>query len=219
VLVEQASDSIRELLRERRLDASEGLTEAALAQQLGMSRTPVRTALFRLEDAGLVERTTGRGWRVCRLSKQDVEEIFEMKTALEVLAVRLATQRMSPAQGARLLELSGKLEASASSGDLDSWLACDADFHNLIVRATGNQRLLRAVAMLNDQWYRVRPAYMAVSGRALNAAVEHRIIAEAMIAGDAEAACAAAQEHMERVHDAVRESMRAILRLVGGDTL
>ena len=218
-LIEEASDYIRKLFRERRYNPSDVISEVALAEQLGMSRTPVRTALFQLEEAGLVEKLAGRGWRVRPLTKEDVEEIFQLKTALEVLAVRLTTERITSAQGDYLMKITERLESAAASGDLDAWLRGDSDFHAHIMEISGNRRLQSTVNALNDQWYRLRPTYMKASGRAEYATQEHRVIAEAIVAHDAAAACGAAAQHMEEVHRSVLRVMDTILDLVGGNTL
>jgi DNA-binding GntR family transcriptional regulator len=219
VFSEQASKYIGELLKEGRYNPSEVISECDLSEELGMSRTPVRTALYRLEEAGLIEKLAGRGWRVRPLTKADVEEIFQLKITLEVLCVKLAAERITPVESDHLIDLTNQMEAAIESKNLTLWLKCDSDFHSHIMGVGGNQRLQNFVNTLNDQWYRLRPAYMSVTGRAYDSIHEHRVISEAIVAHDVEAACTAAVKHMEEVHYAVQSAMDNILHLVGGSTL
>ena len=219
MLVEKVCDYVRKLVRERSVGPRDVLSEEALAEELGMSRTPVRTALAHLQDAGLLTKLPGRGWSVRPLTQRDIEHIFQMKTALESLAVRLTAERISPEEGRRLIQLVEGMERSLADDDLDVWLQKDDEFHTLILAVAGNERLQKVVRELNDQWYRLRASYVAMPGRLEQASRQHRDMAEAIVAQDAASAEQAALRHLDYIHTATVRMMDTILRLVGGQQL
>jgi len=219
MLVDKACDYVRKLVRERSIGPHDVLSEEALAEDLDMSRTPVRAALVHLQDAGLLIKLPGRGWGVRPLTQRDIEQIFQMKTALEGLAVRLAAERISPEEGSRLIQLVEGMERSLKDDDLDVWLQKDGAFHTLILAVAGNERLQKVVRELNDQWYRLRASYVAMPGCLEQASRQHRDMAEAIVAQDADLAEQAALRHLEYIHAATVRLMDTFLRLVGGQQL
>jgi DNA-binding GntR family transcriptional regulator len=148
---------------------------AQLADQLGVSRTPVREALLMLEREGRVRFERNRGVRILAPTAHDVAEVFELRLLLEVPATAKACGAVDP----------GPLRAAIEAGD-------DAGFHDLIAHAAGNRRLAAVVAGL-------REALAGTGARdAAEVAAEHRAILDALDAGDADRASAAMRYHLRR---------------------
>ena len=142
------AQSTAELLRERLLGGGfapgERLVEAEIARQLGISRGPVREALAKLRAEGLVYDEPRRGSFVAELTDNDVREIYELRAALEIQAVRLLIARDDDAAFARLGEVRDGLRAAARRGDHEDFARQDALLHDELCRLSGNGRLHRA---------------------------------------------------------------------------
>lgn len=146
-LADAAYAAIREAITNKTFPPGRRLTEAGLAKQLEMSKTPVREALLRLRQVGLVEPTGGRGGRVVSPSAKRLADAFEVRGAIEPLTARGAAQRAS-AGARRVIESAalGSMEAAAA-GDIELFRRHDGTFHRRIAAASGNPQLER---MLDD---------------------------------------------------------------------
>lgn len=144
-LADQIAENIRMAVLYGQLDSAEPLTEASIATQLGVSRAPVREALITLSTEGLVEKIPNRGtYRILALTHRGVDEIFELRTALEVLAFKKAASNIGPTEAARLEELSSQMGAAAGRGDGAEFAHLDMLFHSYIYELASNHRLLLA---------------------------------------------------------------------------
>jgi DNA-binding GntR family transcriptional regulator len=144
-LADQIAENIRMAVLYGRLDPTEPLTEASIAAQLGVSRAPVREALITLSTEGLVEKIPNRGtYRILALTHRGVDEIFELRTALEVLAFKKAATNIGPEEASRLEELSSQMAAAAERGDGAEFAHLDMLFHSYIYELSSNHRLLLA---------------------------------------------------------------------------
>lgn len=130
-----AYKAIRQQILEGALRPGEQLVETQLADALGMSRTPVRNALLRLEHERLVTSTAGSGTFVSPISAVDVAEIYDLREVIEGLAARLLARRITKGEASYLMELAEKADAETAT------LSDDAEFHSAIVRLCGNNRL------------------------------------------------------------------------------
>ncbi len=115
-------DVLMNAIMQGQLSPGERLLEVQLADEMGVSRTPVREAIRRLELEGFVVMVPRKGAYVAGLSIDDVESVYEIRTALETLAVRLAAQRMEAADYEQLDELAGKMQQTWQEGDVDNWV-------------------------------------------------------------------------------------------------
>ena len=128
-----------------------------MAEELGISRTPVREALIRLANEGLVELIPRHGMRVLPVSPGDMREIYEVLTALESAAAEiLARRKPSDSELRPLVEATSDMTRALRSNDLDAWAAADASFHHGLVQLAGNRTLIDAVARLGDRVHRAR---------------------------------------------------------------
>lgn len=166
------------------------------AQQLGVSATPVREAVFDLAHQGLVEVVRNRGFMVLPLTDQDLDEIFQLRMLLEVPAVEALAGRLDANIVARSRDLVRQCLTAARDADLAGFLEADREFHLLLLSAYHNSRLLQIVDRLRDQTRLYGLPGLAASGDLVAAAEEHGRILEAIIGGDAATVRAEIEHHL-----------------------
>jgi len=193
---EAAYERLRAALARGELAPGARLFEPELAGLLGVSRTPVREALMRLAQEGLVELLPGRGARVRVLSPDEVAEVYEVRAALEAEAARLAALRASPAAKTALAEAEAELHRIPPE-DVAAQTAADARFHAALVAASGNRELERLFHQLDAKLALAR-RFSSDENQSPKTLAEHRAILEAILASDPDRAAAAARAHIER---------------------
>jgi DNA-binding GntR family transcriptional regulator len=164
-----------------------------------MSRTPVREALIRLAEDGLVEVRPRHGARVLPVSVDDMREIYELLTELEALAARRVAERgVGPADIARLEAAVQNMDTALASADLDAWARHDEQFHRLLIELAGNARLATVVATCWDQAHRVR--MQTLRSRPLPTASnrDHSAVVDAIRRRDAATAASVHRRHREK---------------------
>ncbi|MCE3552442.1 GntR family transcriptional regulator [Pseudonocardia sp. RS11V-5] len=167
-----------------------------LATQLGVSRTPVREALIKLAQQGMVRFERNRGVRILLTSLHDLEEVFALRLLLEPPAVRRATTRLDGNQRRELRRMFAHMEKAARADDEFTMFEHDRRFHRVLLEASGNARLAAFVDGLRDMVLR-RGVSTARASRSLDDIVaEHRAILDLIEAGDAEGAAKAMREHV-----------------------
>lgn len=197
--VESAYDRLKEDIRTNQLPPGFQATEPEFAQRLGMSRTPVREALIRLEAEGLVELIPRRGARVLPISPEDMREIYQILTALEpAAAADIAARRLSDDQLAPLDNATSDMEAALKKNNLDRWADADDRFHLTLLDLYGNQRLKNFVTSLLDQVHRARIVTLRLRDLPTRSTAEHRDIVEHLRRGDTSAARRAFRQHRQR---------------------
>lgn len=199
--VDAAYWAIRDALRTGVIGPGERLIELDLAAALGMSRTPIREALRRLEVERLIENAPRRGFVVPTVTLEDLVEIFEIREVLEGLAARRAAQRMGPAEVSALAEAVGQMERARAADDLTGLSEASARFHRLLRSGSKHGRLPALIALLGDS-YRSLGAFELAPERVGPALAEHRAILAAIAAHDGDAA-----ERLTREH--ARQALRA----------
>jgi DNA-binding GntR family transcriptional regulator len=193
------------------LAPKERLRSDALANELRVSRTPVREALRKLEAEGLVAQF-GSGLVVRGLSEQDLTEIFYVREALEGMAARLASQNATPAEIAEIHELLEDMETVRRRGDVDTLRRLTGEFHQLVCRASHNNRLLQSLKTLLDHVRQIQTSTLYGDGRPAEALKEHRALLRAIEARDGDSAERIAREHRRKTLDLRREMLRSQLR-------
>jgi Transcriptional regulators len=156
------------------LAPGERLLSDGLASRLGVSRTPVREALRKLEAEGLVAASPRLGLVVREISEQDLAEIFAIREALEATAARLAAENAAPSELADLRALLEDMETVCRRGELETLRDLTAEFHLYVCRAGHNGRLLRMLKDLQDQVRHLKTSTLFKEGRAAEALQEHR---------------------------------------------
>jgi DNA-binding GntR family transcriptional regulator len=191
-------ETIREAIQIGRYAPGHHLVADDLAQEFGTSRMPVREALQRLENAGLVSITPHRGAVVSELSEQEIVEVYHIRAVLEGLAARLAAPHLGPADYDRLNVLIDDMASTgAAQPDLDQLLRGNRDFHEIIWQAAQAPRLHELLENLYDASRRFRNISILLSGRLEQIVQEHRRIVQALAAGDPATAERFANEHHE----------------------
>ena len=161
--------------------------EPEIAARLGMSRTPVREALIRLQADGLVELVPRRGARVLPVRASDMAEIYEVLTVLEPhAAAELARRAPNEAELDPLERATSDMEAALARDDLDDWAASDDRFHRVLLELHGNRRLSAIAAALCDQAHRARMITLRMRDKPIRSTAEHREILDCLRQGDAE---------------------------------
>ena len=207
-LRETVCEALREAIRNGVLEPGERLMEVQLADELGISRTPVREAIRKLEQEGYVIMMPRRGTYVSSVSVSDVKEIFEIRSALESLSTELAALRIEPDELEQLRTLLTEIEGHIERKDIDKIVETDIKFHGLLYQVSRNERLVAIISNLKEQLARYRTLSMSYPGRLKETLEEHRAMVEAIAAGDAEAAREAAERHMEQAEETLLKAMR-----------
>lgn len=172
------------------------ILEQELAEQLGMSRTPVREAMIRLAQEGLVEILPRRGMRVVPISPDDMREVYEVLTALESRAAqRLAERRPSRDELAPLLGALSDMEGALERSDLEAWAEGDERFHRLLLELCGNRRLAAMALAVFDQVHRARMVTLRMRPLPRKSNQDHRALLDAILLGDGEAAYEIHRQH------------------------
>lgn len=179
------------------------LMEEELAEDMGVSRTPIREAIRKLEKEGLITIEPRKGAYVSQLSTRDMVEILEVRQNVEGFAAHLAAQRMTEDGKQKLKAIAEAYEAAVESGDMAEMIRCDTTFHHIIVEASQNKILIQMVEQLQELVLRFRYLYYDNFKRAEKMPAEHKLIYEAIISGEVETAREAADIHISRLKDLV----------------
>jgi DNA-binding GntR family transcriptional regulator len=198
-LVDTAYEQIRRRILDNVWPPGHRALEQEVALALGMSRTPVREALVRLENDGLVEVVPRHGMRVLPVSPTDMREIYEILTALECMAAEIVASRQpGDAELAPLTLATDAMEAALAADDLDAWAAADERFHASLIELSGNRQLAATVWNYWDRAHRARMFSLKLRPKPLNSTLEHRDLVERLRAGDAPGAAEVNRSHRAR---------------------
>lgn len=179
------------------------MMEVELAKEIGVSRTPIREAIRKLEKEGLVTIEPRRGAYASQISTEDMVEILEVRQNMEGLAAFFAASRMQPEQLTELKEISEHYNAAVQSGDMEEMIKHDTRFHRIIVESCNNKILVQMIEQLQELVLRFRYIYYDNFRRAENMPEEHQLILDAIESGNAEAARNAADVHIDRLKELV----------------
>ncbi len=196
-LREQVFEYLREEILSNRLKPGAELNELALSRELEVSRGPLREALGRLASEGLVKVTPRRGAVVAELSDEEFIDAYQVREALETLAVRIAVPRVGPDDVKRLRELHETMVEQVAAGDVKGFFDTNTAFHRLVVDVSGNQKLREIYGLLMDQMGRYLERSLTLRGTIERSVAEHAAILEAVEARDPERAARLLADHIE----------------------
>ena len=182
--------------------------EIHLADRLGVSRTPIREAIHKLEREGLVTIVPRRGAEVAQITEKSMNDVLEVRRALDALCVELACDRITEEELADLKTACDRFEQCVRTGDSKKIAQADVALHDIIVRATGNQRLIQLVNNLSEQMYRYRFEYIKDSSQHQTLVEEHRIIYQSIVRKDKKTAAEAARTHIDNQEKAIIRQIR-----------
>jgi DNA-binding GntR family transcriptional regulator len=164
-----------------------------------MSRTPVREALIRLANEGLVEIVPRHGMRVLPVSAADMREIYDILTALEAMAAELVARRKPAAADIAPLEKASRdMERALKRDDLDAWAEADERYHRMLIELCGNMRLAAVVHNYWDRAHRARMVTLRLRPKPVSSTREHLAVLEAIRRGDGVGARELHREHRNR---------------------
>ena len=201
-------NTLRQAILRGELKPGERLMEIQLANKLGVSRTPIREAIRKLELEGLVLMIPRRGAEVAEITEKSLRDVLEVRGALEELAVKLACQKITDEQIQELRMAEKEFEMALSSGDVTVYAEADVKFHDVIYRATDNQRLIQLLFNLREQMYRFRVEYLKREEAHGNLLIEHRRIIETIANRDMDAAVDAVCQHIDNQVSAVIDTIQ-----------
>ncbi|MEM1301674.1 MAG: GntR family transcriptional regulator [Pseudomonadota bacterium] len=200
----RATDALRSLIFSGALPPGSDHLEAELAKRLGISRTPVREALMRLEDQGLVTLRPRRGARIVGLSAEDMNDIYEVLTAIEsAAAARAASRALDAADLAPMRRAIADMDHALAAKDLEAWAEADDLFHAGLLSASGNQRFAETAARYTDQVRRARMVTLRLRPLPNRSNEDHLAVLDAIERGDSDSA--------RTLHRAHREQARILL--------
>ena len=189
---------LREQILNGEIGPHERLVETKIAQEIGTSRTPVREALHTLEMEGLLESIPRVGYKVSTISDGEVDEICEIRTAIETLAVRWAIEKAHKKLVNDLKKNIAATEQRVKQGEVRAYVDLDAQFHEIIAGLSGSKRLLELAQALRRHMVRYRVQSIYALDNVLRGIKGHRAILAAVETGDVESASEAIKNHLEQ---------------------
>ena len=201
-------NTLRQAILTGELKPGERLMEIYLAKKLGVSRTPIREAIRKLELEGLVTMIPRRGAEVAQITEKSMNDVLEVRRALDVLCVELACDRITEEELEQLKAACEAFEAAVKTKDAKKIAHADVALHDIIVCATGNQRLIQLVNNLSEQMYRYRFEYIKDSSQHERLVEEHRVIYQSLVEKDKEAVFQAAKPHIDHQEISIIRQIR-----------
>lgn len=189
--------TLREAILKGDLRPGERLMELQLASKLGVSRTPIREAIRMLEQEGLAVTIPRKGAEVAKMTEKDMEDVLQIREALDELAVQVACDKMTVQQLKELTLAMKNFENAIQAGKLKKIIEYDVEFHDIIYRATDNPKLVTLLNNIREQIYRYRVEYLKGKENYPMLVREHEEIVTAL-----------KQKNKERVADAMRSHIR-----------
>lgn len=195
--------TLRKAILTGELKPGERLMEIHLADKLGVSRTPIREAIHKLELEGLVTMLPRRGAMVSEISENGLKDVLEVRRSLDAFCAELAAKRISGEEKEALKNAYGAFNEAVATGDATIMAKADVAFHDIIIKATGNERLIMIINNLGEQMYRYRFEYIKDETKRDDIMHEHRALMESIINGDEQAAGNAARIHIDNQEKAI----------------
>lgn len=202
-------NTLRQAILRGELKPGERLMEIQLANKLGVSRTPIREAIRKLELEGLVLMIPRKGAEVAEITEKNLRDVLEVRRALEELAVRIACEKITEEQIKQLKETAENLQNTLDSKDVTKIAEADVKFHDIIYFATDNQRLIQLLNNLAEQMYRYRVEYLKRENFYENVVAEHKDLIQTIEARQQDMAAQVICRHIDNQVEAVIHTIRA----------
>lgn len=200
-------NTLRQAILTGELKPGERLMEIHLADRLGVSRTPIREAMRKLELEGLVVMIPRKGAQVARITEKNLKDVLEVRRALDMLAVKLACDRMDDETKKELREACDEFATVIQNNNTKDITEADVRFHDVILKSTGNDRLIQLVNNLAEQMYRYRLEYIKDSAYHNRLVKEHEAIYEAIMNNEKEKAAEAVVIHIDNQERTIIEHL------------
>ena len=200
--------TLRQAILRGELEPGERLMEIHLADRLGVSRTPIREAIRKLELEGLVLMIPRKGAEVAQITEKNMQDVLEVRKALEELSVQLACERITPEQVEEMKMAAEDFRKVLKSGDVTKIAEADVKFHDIIFAATNNQRLITLLNNLREQMYRFRVEYLKQKECYPQLLEEHDKLIALISGGEVEEACELMGCHIDNQASTVSDVIR-----------
>ncbi len=201
-------NTLREAILRGDLVPGERLMELQLAAKLGVSRTPIREAIRMLEQEGLAITIPRKGAIVAGMTEKDMQDVLEIREALEELSVQVACDKITDEEVAKLRGNMENFETSLKSGDIKRMAEADVEFHDVIYQATDNPKLINMLNNLREQMYRYRVEYLKNPSNHEQLLREHEAIYRGIMAKDKGAVTEMIRKHISNQVDVVKNIIR-----------
>ena len=201
-------NTLREAILRGDLVPGERLMELQLASKLGVSRTPIREAIRMLEQEGLAITIPRKGAIVAGMTEKDMQDVLEIREALEELSVQVACDKITEEEIAELQKNMKNFEHSLKSGDLKKMAQADVEFHDVIYRATDNPKLISMLNNLREQMYRYRVEYLKNPQNHEQLLKEHEAIYKRIVEKDKDAVTEMIRKHISNQVAVVKHMIR-----------
>ena len=201
-------NTLRKAILRGELKPGERLMEIQLANKLGVSRTPIREAIRKLELEGLVLMIPRKGAEVAQITEKNMQDVLEVRKALEELSVQLACERITPEQVEEMKMAAEDFRKVLKSGDVTKIAEADVKFHDIIFAATNNQRLITLLNNLREQMYRFRVEYLKQKECYPQLLEEHDKLIALISGGEVEEACELMGCHIDKQASTVSDVIR-----------
>ena len=200
--------TLRQAILKGELEPGARLMEIQLAERLGVSRTPIREAIRKLELEGLVLMIPRKGAEVARISESNLRDVLEVRRSLEELAIDLACQRMTEEELEELKVTQEKFSLAIKSGDAMQIAETDERYHEIIYLSTKNERLVQILNNLREQMYRYRLEYIKDEDKRQILLIEHEHILKALSLRHVQEAKQAVREHIDNQEITIRKNLK-----------
>ena len=198
-LTEKAYRAIKARIINMDLHPGVALSEAKIASELRMTRTPVREAIQRLKHEGFLKVVPYKGTFVNSVSPEEIRQIYETAEALEGTATRLAAEKASDRDVERLEKIIDRMKNALTDNNMESWVAADLKFHETVLEIAHNKYIIGAMKRINDQVHRARQIYIRVQGKPAQSTEDHEKVMHAIRAHDAKLAREITEQHLRRI--------------------
>jgi len=206
-LRERIVDFIKDSVVTGRLKPGERVPEQEIAQNFGISRTPIREAFRQLESEGFLTVTPRKGAVVSPITDKDVSEFYAIKSLLEGYAAKTACEKLTDKEIKRLVGLNSQMRKSAEKNDVKGFFRLDNQFHDTFLKACGNEKLFNLIHHLVQQFERFRITAMSLPGRMLDSVRQHGEIVEAFSKRDSSLVEGLVRANAERGRDILVEEI------------
>ncbi len=197
-------NTLREAILKGELKPGERLMELQLAAKLGVSRTPIREAIRMLEQEGLAVTIPRKGAEVAKMTEKDMEDVLQIREALDELAAKIACEQITEEQLNDLINAMHEFEATTQTGNLKRIAEVDVKFHDIIYQSTGNPKLVNMLNNLREQMYRYRVEYLKDEKNYPILLKEHKEIVEGLTAKNKEKVSEVMHQHVKNQAVAVK---------------
>ena len=201
-------NTLRQAILKGELEPGERLMEIQLADRLGVSRTPIREAIRKLELEGLVLMIPRKGAEVAKISEKSLRDVLEVRRSLDELAIELAIERMTDDDIAALEAAQEQFREAVAGSDAMTIAQCDENYHDIIYNATGNSRLVQILNNLREQMYRYRLEYIKDADKRQILVLEHDQILKAVKGRHVAEAKTAIREHIDNQEITVSRNIK-----------